>query len=212
MAEQQPGEVAGQQGSEASSLTDAAVAGSSLEVLGAIGPVAQTERYVVMDVLRGFALFGVLAANMRSFNLPMGIYPTPEKIFSGRADVWTQALLDIFISAKFYTLFAFLFGLGFAIQMTRAAARSSKFPWFYLRRLAALATMGLIHGIFNLERRHTFRLLDRRLLAVLVSQGEAQDYCALDRRSVGNIHRDCDWRLGSSAVRVEDRAWRILTD
>jgi uncharacterized protein len=111
-------------------------------------PVQQSERYVVMDVLRGFALFGVLAANMRSFNLPMGVYETPEKFFPGRADVWAQALLDIFITGKFYTLFAFLFGLGFAIQMTRAAARSAKFPWFYLRRLAALATMGLVHGIF----------------------------------------------------------------
>lgn len=147
-AEQRDSKVAGQRGSEASSLTDAAVVSSSPQGSIAIGPVQQTERYVVMDVLRGFALFGVLAANMRSFNLPLGIYTTPEKIFPGPADVWTQALLDIFISAKFYTLFAFLFGLGFAIQMTRAAARSNKFPWFYLRRLAALATMGLIHGIF----------------------------------------------------------------
>jgi uncharacterized protein len=130
--------------SEADSLTDSAAAAPTT----AIGPVQQTERYVVMDVLRGFALFGVLAANMRSFNLPLDIYTTPEKLFSGRADVWAQALLDIFISGKFYALFAFLFGLGFAIQTTRAAARNSKFPWFYLRRLAGLATMGLIHGIF----------------------------------------------------------------
>jgi uncharacterized protein len=112
-----------------------------------IGPVQQEERYVLMDVVRGFALFGVLAANMRSFNLPMQVYETPEKFFAGGVDVWAQSLLNVFISTKFYTLFAFLFGLGFAIQMTRAQARSNLFPKFYLRRLAALAVFGLIHGI-----------------------------------------------------------------
>lgn len=128
-------------------LTDAAPAVESAAPLAPIGPVQQEERYVLMDVVRGFALFGVLAANMRSFNLPLTVYETPEKFFSGSADVWAQSLLNVFISAKFYSLFAFLFGLGFAIQMTRAQARSSKFPRFYLRRLAALAMFGLVHGI-----------------------------------------------------------------
>ena len=112
-----------------------------------LGPVRQEERYVLMDVVRGFALFGVLAANMRSFNAPIAEYDHIGRLFPGRLDVLAQTLLDIFISGKFYTLFAFLFGLGFAIQISRALARSGKFPWFYLRRLAALALFGLVQGI-----------------------------------------------------------------
>src|SRR5580704_19767861 len=124
--------------SEAVTLTD--------ETAG-MGPVQQEERFVVMDVIRGFALFGVLASNMRSLNLPLLSSASPEKFFPGRADVWTQALVNVFISGKFYTMFAFLFGLGFAIQMSRAQTRSATFPTFYLRRLGALALFGLVHGI-----------------------------------------------------------------
>jgi uncharacterized protein len=112
-----------------------------------MAPVASQERYVLMDILRGFALFGVLAANMRGFNLPLSAYGAPEKFFAGRADMVAQFLLDWFISGKAYAMFAFLFGLGFAIQMTRARARSSQFPWFYLRRIAALALFGVVHGL-----------------------------------------------------------------
>lgn len=128
---------------QAVTLTDAETGAGPVSM----GPVHQEERYVVMDVLRGFALFGVLAANMRGFNMPLSVYEHPEKFFSGHADVWTQFLLNVFISGKFYTMFAFLFGLGFAIQMTRAQARSPKFPWFYLRRIAALGLFGVLHGI-----------------------------------------------------------------
>ena len=111
------------------------------------GPVLDDERLVLIDALRGLALFGVLAANMRAFNLPLMLYDASEKAFPSLFDIWVQALLDVFISAKAYTLFAFLFGLGFAIQMTRSQARSPGFPWFYLRRLGALALFGLVHGI-----------------------------------------------------------------
>ena len=125
---------------------DAGVVASISDAKGA-GPVLDDERLVLIDALRGLALFGVLAANMRAFNLPLMLYDASEKIFPSLPDVWVQALLDVFISAKAYTLFAFLFGLGFAIQMTRSQARSPGFPWFYLRRLGALALFGLVHGI-----------------------------------------------------------------
>ena len=48
------------------------------------------------------------------------------------------------ISSKFITLFAFMFGIGFAIQMDRAAARGQR-SVFYLRRLAVLFAFGILH-------------------------------------------------------------------
>jgi uncharacterized protein len=45
------------------------------------------------------------------------------------------------------TLFAVLFGLGFAIQMGRAEARGVRFLSFYSRRLLVLLLLGLAHGI-----------------------------------------------------------------
>ena len=111
------------------------------------GPVTASERILFIDILRGMALFGILAANMRGFNAPDSVYGNIKVLFHGRADMIAQAFIDIFIQGKFVTLFSFLFGLGFAVQFSRAEARGAKFMSFYPRRLAALALFGAIHGI-----------------------------------------------------------------
>lgn len=111
------------------------------------GPVSLSERILFIDVLRGAALFGILAANMRGFFAPLDIYDHINVLFPGRADVIVQGFLEVFISGKFVTLFSFMFGIGFAIQMGRAEARGVRFMGFYPRRLLALLAFGLVHGI-----------------------------------------------------------------
>src|SRR5271156_1661531 len=113
-----------------------------------VGPVNLSERIVFIDVLRGMALFGILAANMRAFFAPMDAYGVTGVLYPGRADVLAQFFVDAFIQGKFITIFSFLFGMGFAIQMSRAEARGARFLGFYPRRLLALALFGLLHGIF----------------------------------------------------------------
>lgn len=112
------------------------------------GPVSLSERILFIDILRGMALFGILAANMRAFFAPLDIYGNIAVLFHGRADVIAQGFVNAFFQGKFITLFSFMFGLGFAIQMSRAEARGVRFMGFYPRRLVALAIFGLIHGIF----------------------------------------------------------------
>ena len=92
-----------------------------------VGPVSLSERIVFIDVLRGMALFGILAANMRAFVAPLDCYGYIRVLFHSRADILAQAFVDVFIQGKFITIFSFLFGMGFAIQMSRRkrAARAS---------------------------------------------------------------------------------------
>jgi uncharacterized protein len=111
------------------------------------GPVTLSERILFIDVLRGMALFGILAANMRAFFAPLDVYDHIGVLFHGRADVLAQAFIGAFIQGKFISIFSFLFGMGFAIQMSRSEARGVRFMGFYPRRLLALALFGLIHGI-----------------------------------------------------------------
>src|SRR5271163_2672500 len=113
-----------------------------------VGPVSLSERILFIDVLRGMALFGILAANIRAFFGPLDIYGDIGLLFHSRADVWAQGLVDMFFQGKFISIFSFLFGLGFAIQLSRAEAKGVRFLSFYPRRLLALALFGLIHGIF----------------------------------------------------------------
>jgi len=112
-----------------------------------IGPVSLSERIQFIDVLRGMALFGILAANMRAFFAPLDVYDNIGVLFHARADVIGQWVVDAFIQGKFITIFSFLFGMGFAIQMSRAETKGVRFMSFYPRRLLALALFGLIHGI-----------------------------------------------------------------
>ncbi|MGB0044866.1 MAG: DUF418 domain-containing protein [Terriglobales bacterium] len=111
------------------------------------GPVSLSERIVFIDILRGMALFGILAANMRAFFAPLETYDNIRVLFSGHADTAAQFFVDAFIQGKFVTIFSFLFGLGFAMQMSRAEARGVRFLGFYPRRLLALALFGVIHGL-----------------------------------------------------------------
>jgi uncharacterized protein len=113
-----------------------------------VGPVSISERIQFIDVLRGMALFGILAANMRAFVAPLDAYGEIGALFHSRIDIAAQAFIDAFIQGKFISIFSFLFGMGFAIQLSRAEARGARFLSFYPRRLLALALFGLVHGIF----------------------------------------------------------------
>ena len=112
-----------------------------------VGPVSLSERILFIDVLRGMALFGILAANMRAFVAPLDAYGDIGLLFHSRADVLAQAFIDWFFQGKFISIFSFLFGLGFAIQLSRAETRGVRFLKLYPRRLLALALFGIIHGI-----------------------------------------------------------------
>lgn len=110
-------------------------------------PVATSERVDTIDILRGMALFGILAANMRGFAGPALVYMAPHLFWTAFHDRLAQAFVETFIQGKFITIFAFLFGVGFAVQLERAEARGGKFGWTYARRLFVLALFGLIHGL-----------------------------------------------------------------
>ena len=112
-----------------------------------MGPITKPERIAVIDILRGMALFGIIAANIRGFAGPALAYFNPAVMWQELPDRLAQAFIDTFIQGKFITIFAFLFGVGFAVQLSRAEARGSKFGGFYSRRLLVLALIGLVHGL-----------------------------------------------------------------
>ncbi|MEW6252144.1 MAG: DUF418 domain-containing protein [Planctomycetota bacterium] len=121
---------------------------SSLMLGGAAGeaaPVAPEERIFAVDVLRGFALLGILLVNMMGFSLPQQVWALREPWWSSgpdRAAVW---LTNAFASGKFYALFSLLFGLGLYLQMQRLEARGRRFVGLYARRLLVLLGFGVAH-------------------------------------------------------------------
>jgi uncharacterized protein len=113
----------------------------------AMTPTSARERIDVIDILRGLALFGILTANMRGFSAPAQVYFNVDALFKGQLDTIVQEWVYILFQGKFITLFSFLFGLGFAVQMDRARERGKSVS-FYPRRLFVLLLFGLIHSWF----------------------------------------------------------------
>jgi uncharacterized protein len=110
-------------------------------------PVAERERLFVLDALRGFAIFGVLVANVFSFAFPIwsaGV--AAGSVGSGHAQV-VRLLVAAFVEGKFYVLFSLLFGIGLALQSARAEATGRPLTGLYLRRLGILFLIGMLHGV-----------------------------------------------------------------
>lgn len=113
----------------------------------AMTPVAPNERVMTLDVLRGFALLGVLLANLFmlfSYRFAHRGPPADE----GTLDTAAQWFMHIAVQSKAQTLLTFLFGFGFAAQLLRAQARSEPVMPIYLRRLFALLVIGWLHILF----------------------------------------------------------------
>src|SRR5213078_3723034 len=54
---------------------------------------------------------------------------------------------EFLVESRFYTLLCFLFGIGFGIQLLRAAERGRSVQRTYMRRSAALLAIGLVHAL-----------------------------------------------------------------
>lgn len=107
-------------------------------------PTTPSERLHVVDIIRGFALWGIFVFNMTSF----AGYGLALQTFDSSLDRAIVLLIRFLVEAKFYSLFSFLFGWGMATQLIRAEARGTNFLAVYGRRLLVLLALGAIHGIF----------------------------------------------------------------
>ncbi|WP_115513370.1 MULTISPECIES: DUF418 domain-containing protein [Xanthomonas] len=110
-------------------------------------PTAASERIVVLDVLRGFALLGILLMNIEAFVGPLDLALSGVEPHWHGADRVADALVYIFVQGKFYTLFSMLFGMGFAVMAQRAERTGRGFFGMYLRRTAGLLVIGLAHTL-----------------------------------------------------------------
>lgn len=107
-------------------------------------PVREHDRLSLLDALRGFALAGVLLANLRDYSR---YGPLDEKARAGLAtagwDRWLDPLIDGLVGGKAMTLFALLFGVGFALQLERMGADGRG---RFARRMLVLLGFGLLHA------------------------------------------------------------------
>lgn len=110
-----------------------------------VGPVRQ--RYELVDALRGFALCGVLLANLSSLTLYQYMGEQAQAALPTAAfDQGAQTALKWLLHHKAVTVFALLFGFGFTMQLERTEAGGGSRA--FVRRMGVLLAFGLLHSAF----------------------------------------------------------------
>ena len=90
---------------------------------------------------------GILLVNVESF-IGYGFLPAVSRRSSGLRQRRAAAfLVEFLVQGKFYCLFSFLFGVGFAVFIQRASARGIDAVRLFRRRLLGLLLIGLIHSL-----------------------------------------------------------------
>lgn len=111
-------------------------------------PITVQKRIELLDIFRGFAVFGIFMVNIEIMNCTF----INQEIFStqwnSNLDKLTIRLLQLFFYSKFFPIFSFLFGLGIAMQINSRIKNNTYSLPFFIRRMAILFIFGLLHIIF----------------------------------------------------------------
>jgi len=116
--------------------------------MASIGPVSQGERIAELDILRGFALFGVLTMNFVGF-ASANIMATEAQLAAlptAALDNYVLIGVEWLIGDKANTMCATWFGLGFYLQMKRGEGKPG-FERRYSRRLFWLLVFGWANAL-----------------------------------------------------------------
>jgi len=133
-------------------------------------PVSARQRIVTLDIVRGFALLGILIMNMPGFVSSFFAEADGSHLWSAPIDRGAELIRDMLFSGKFNSMFSLLFGIGFTIQFARmeqiAPGHATQ---LYLRRLLVLLAFGLLHAMFfwTGDVLHVYAILGLLLLFVL---------------------------------------------
>lgn len=105
------------------------------------------ERIEVVDVLRAFALFGIMVTHS---GMEFLVGPPPYQNFGivHPFDAVVQQVVSLLTTGKFFMIFSFLFGLSFAIQIDNAARKGAAFAGRFAWRLTVLLLIGCVHSVF----------------------------------------------------------------
>ncbi len=92
-------------------------------------------------------MLGILLVNIGGFG---GVTAVGME-WTGFADETVQGFLEFFVKGKFITIFALLFGIGFAMQIARLEEKTGHYLWTYGRRLFVLYLFGMAHLVLTAD-------------------------------------------------------------
>lgn len=109
---------------------------------------APSQRIALLDTMRGICLLGILLVNIQTYTL-FEFISSKEAAALHWDDLSTllyeKFFLDIFVRGQFYTIYSFLFGLGFYLMLEKNNHLKLNGNKLYIRRLTVMFLFGVIH-------------------------------------------------------------------
>jgi uncharacterized protein len=193
-------------------------------------PVAENQRIVSIDVLRGFALLGILPMNIQYFSMISAAYANPTAYGDlHRANYWVWLLCHVLADQKFMTIFSMLFGAGILLMTSRIEATGKSSATLHYRRMGWLILFGLAHAyllwsgdilvaygmcgllVYLFRKLRPRTLLVLGLLSIAVASAALASYGAWSRHwspAEVQIAREQLWMPTASQTANEIRAYR----
>ncbi|MCK5168310.1 MAG: DUF418 domain-containing protein [Bacteroidales bacterium] len=112
-----------------------------------VSPTTSSERIISLDILRGFAILGILIMNIQSMSMINAAYLNPTafgNLIGVNKLVW--AISHVLADSKFMTIFSILFGAGIILFTDRLKAKGVKSLNIHYRRTFWLLVIGLLHA------------------------------------------------------------------
>lgn len=105
------------------------------------------KRIIILDVLRGFAILGILLMNIQAFAMPSIAYENPMSVedFSGM-NVFMWFTHTLFANGKFMALFSLLFGASVLLILQNAHDKNLRPGKLHYKRNFWLLIIGLFHA------------------------------------------------------------------
>ncbi len=113
---------------------------------------SSTNRIHSLDLLRGFAVLGILIMNITSFSQVNIAYMNPM-IGAGLEgyNQYFHAFNYIFADTRFMSIFSILFGAGVVLFSNNAEAKGKRVGALHFKRMFWLLLFGLLHAYFIWE-------------------------------------------------------------
>jgi uncharacterized protein len=110
-------------------------------------PTEAGKRIVSIDILRGFAVLGILIMNIQSYSMPASAYlnPTSFETLTGN-HLWVWLVSHTFADHKFIAIFSMLFGASIIMLSNKAKREHLRSGNLQSRRFTALLVIGLLHA------------------------------------------------------------------
>lgn len=108
-------------------------------------PVPETSRISLIDMLRGFALLGILMMNIPGFSMADYSF----EAFKNDPDsfnFWLYQFIGVFFEGKMRAMFGMVFGAGVLLFVANKSGKGTSVHWLYYRRMFWLLIFGLIHS------------------------------------------------------------------